>query len=241
VASSARESQLRIVYSLLKPAVRAAAAFRLPVRQLLDLVRLAYFEHLQRSGLSTDAVAAHFGQTPRHMRSLAQKLDSAFFDPERDTGLARDIEALVGATPQTPEQVAAALGSWSAAEVATAIEQLVADGRVERRADGTLAAAQRYVVLRDDKFPHRIDSLNHFLDAAYRAVMRRVMSDDRDLALMKTISFSATAEELRRWIARLEGDLRRDLAALDESAEFQGRGGERYTLSLGLASKTDEP
>ena len=64
-----REGQLRVIYSLLKPAVRAAASFRVPIRPLLDLLRLAYFEHLHRQGMSLDEIAAQFGQTPRHMRS----------------------------------------------------------------------------------------------------------------------------------------------------------------------------
>jgi len=240
VTSGVRQAQLRIAYSLLKPAIRAATSFHIPIKPLLELVRLAYYEHLQRQGLSTEAIAAHFGQTSRNLRSLAQRMESTFFDAERDAGLARDVEARA-ATPHTPAQMVEALATWPRDEVMATIERLIAEGRLERTADGSIHAAQRYVVLRDEQFHHRIDSLNHFLDAAYRAVQQRVVRDDRKRGLMKTISFSATEEDLRKWVERLEGDLRRDLAAMDEAAEFAGQAEQRYTVCFGLAPKDEEP
>lgn len=240
MAGSAREAQLRIAYSLLKPAIRAAAAFRIPIRPLLELLRLAYYEHLRRSGMSTEEIAAAFGQTPRHMRSLAQRLDSAFFDAERDAGLGREVEALA-ATPKTIDELVAGLPSWDAAAVRAAVERLLGEGRLEAAGGGAVHAAQRYVVLRDEQFHHRIDSLNHFLDAAYRAVHQRLVRDDRRRGMMKTISFSATEADLASWIEKLEGDLRRELARVDEAAEFAGQADHRYTVCFGLAPKDGEP
>lgn len=240
VLAGVREAQLRIAYSLLKPAIRAAASFRIPIRPLLDLLRLAYYEHLHRQGMSTEQIAAQFGQTSRHMRSLAQRLESAFFDAERDVGLGREVEAFA-ATPRTIDELVTQLPAWTPEQVRAAVERLIGERRLERDDDGTLRASQRYVVLRDEQFHHRIDSLNHFLDAAYRAVQQRLVRDDRKRGLMKTLSFSATEDDLRAWVERLEGDLRRDLAAIDEAAEFAGRAGERYTVCFGLAPKGDEP
>ena len=228
------------MYSLLKPAVRAAASFRIPIKPVLDLVRLAYYEHLHRQGMSTEQIAAQFGQTSRHMRSLAQRLDTAFFDAERDEGLGREIEAMA-ATPRTVEQLIAGLPAWPADEVRGAIERLLAERRLERTDDGSLRAAQRYVVLRDEQFHRRIDSLNHFLDAAYRAIQQRLIRNDTRRGLMKTISFAATEADLIAWVERLEGQLRRDLAAIDEAAEFAGHADDRYTVCLGLAPKGEEP
>jgi hypothetical protein len=239
VFAGVREAQFRVVYSLLKPAIRAATAFRIPIRPLLDLVRLAYFEHLHRQGMSTDQIAIHFGQTPRHMRSLAARLDSAFFEPERDAGLEREVEALA-ATPRTIDDLIDKLPAWPAEAIRAVVDRLIDEARLER--DGhRIRAAQRYVVMRDEQFHRRIDSLNNFLDAAYRAVQQRLVRDDRRRGLMKTISFSATAADLQAWIERLEGELRRDLAAIDEAAEFAGHADDRFTVCFGLAPKGDEP
>src|SRR5688572_32846204 len=95
-----RAMQLRLVYSLLKPAVRAAARFGVPIRILDDLLRLAYFEHLERAGLSLKEIADRFGQSVRHMYSLQQQTRGDFLAAERDPGLGRAIEALGG--PASP-------------------------------------------------------------------------------------------------------------------------------------------
>jgi hypothetical protein len=240
VLNGVREAQLRIAYSLLKPAIRAAASFRIPIKPLLELVRLAYYEHLHRQGMSTEQIAAHFGQTSRHMRSLAQRLDSAFFDAERDAGLAREVEAFC-ATPRALDELIAQLPAWSDEQVRATVDRLLDERRLERGDDGRLRAARRYVVMREEQFHRRIDSLNHFLDAAYRAVQHRLVRDDRARAMMKTISFSATEADLRAWVERLEGDLRRDLATIDEAAEFAGQADHRFTLCFGLAPKDEEP
>ena len=230
-----REMQLRLVYSLLKPAVRAAARFGVPIRSLGELLRLAYFEHLSREGMSMTDIARRFGQTPRHMRSLAQRLKSDFFRAERDIGLAREVEALVAAREPRRAELLAALPTWDAAEVEAAIDELCGEGRVEQAGDGRLRMAQRYVVLKSDEFHHRIDSLNHLLDGTYRAVLHRLVFDNRRTALTKTISFSAVEDQLVAFVQRLEGELRRELAALDEVATFEGEADRRFTLGITLA------
>ncbi len=231
-----REMQLRLVYSLLKPAVRAAARFGVPIRSLGELVRLAYFEHLSREGMSMTDIARRFGQTPRHMRSLAQRLKGDFFRAERDVGLAREVEALVAAREPDRAQLVRALPTWDAAEVHAAVDELIGEGRVEAvKAGGRLRMAQRYVVLKSDEFHHRIDSLNHLLDGTYRAVLHRLVFDNKRTALTKTISFSALEEQLIAFVQRLEGELRRELATLDEAATFQGAADRRFTLGITLA------
>lgn len=230
-----REMQLRLIYSLLKPAVRAAARFGVPIRTLGELLRLAYFEHLSREGMSMTDIARRFGQTPRHMRSLAQRLKSDFFRAERDVGLAREVEALVAAREPDRAELVRALPTWEADEVHAAVDELVGEGRVEATPNGRLRMAQRYVLLKTDEFHHRVDSLNHLLDGTYRAVLHRLVFDNKRTALTKTISFSAVEDQLVSFVQRLEGELRRELAALDEAATFQGEADRRFTLGFTLA------
>lgn len=234
-----RETQLRFIYSLLKPAVRAAARFRLPIKTLVELVRLAYFEHLARQGLSTAEIAARLGQTTRHMQSLARRLETDFFRAERAAGLVREVEAFVAAGEPSDAELLSRFASWPATDVAAAIALLVREERIERTDAGRLRTAQRYVVMRTDEFHHRIDSLNHFLDGTYRAVLHRLLFDNQTTAMMKTISFSALPDDLVRLLRKIEAELRVELGAMDERATFAGQADSRFTLVLASAPVAD--
>src|SRR5687767_13935457 len=232
-----REMQVRLVYSFLKPAIRAAARFSLPIKTLVDLVRLAYFEHLSRAGMSPAEVARIFDQTARHMRSLAQRLEGDFFTAERSVGLVREVEELVAKTTPEDDAIVTRLSSWPAADVHAAIQLLLHEKRIVRRAGGELAIAERYHLMSSDQFHHRIDSLNHLLDGTWRAVLHRLLFDDKKTALMKTLTFSAIPAELEAFVKKLEARLRVEVAALDENATFQGKADNTYTMALTLAPR----
>jgi hypothetical protein len=97
------------------------------------------------------------------------------------------------------------------------------------------------VLLSSENFIHRVDALNHFLDGVYRATLARLVLDDREHSALKTISFCALPEQLRAFLRKLEGDLRREIAALEETAVFEGGKAERYVLGLSLAAAGDLP
>ena len=91
------------------------------------------------------------------------------------------------------------------------------------------------MLFRSDKFLHRIDALNHYLDSVYHGVLSRLVYDERDRAMIKTLTFSALPGDLVRWRERLEGALRTDLAQLHEDATFEGSANQQYMLGLTLA------
>lgn len=231
--SRVSEMQLRLVFSLLKPAIRIAGRFHIPVRALTELVRLAYYEHLAREGLDTAAIAERFGQTPRHMRSLAQRLASDFFTAERDIGLVREVEALV-TSEITEQRVVDRLPAFAPDQVQRAIALLLEEGRIARADNGSLVPSPRYVVFASDKFVHRIDALNHFLDGVYHSVIQRLVFDNQETSMMKTLSFSAIRGDLIAFREWLTAGLRRELGELDEKATFQGEGDQRYTLAVAV-------
>lgn len=229
-----REKQLRLVYSLLKPALELAARFKIPIRTLSELLRLAYYEMLQREGLSGAEIAERFGQTPRHMRTLAAKLESDFFAAEQEIGVVRATEDAIATGAESAAAVRRRLKATAREEIDAAIELLLAERRVERDSEGKLRIGRRYAVLASETFLHRIDALNHFLDATTRAVVQRLVYDERETAMIKTISFGADAGELRALVERLEGDLRRDVSSLDEAATFRGLK-DRFAFAITLA------
>ena len=205
------------------------------MRTVSELVRLAYFEHLQREGLTQLEIGKRFGQTDRHMRSLAKRLKGDFFAAEQDVGLVREIENWVAASRPKLDELSAKFPDVEAAELDRAVTVLTNEGRIELGADERLQAPARYHVLSSDQFHHRVDALNHFLDGMYRSVLHRLVFDDRDGSMVKAISFTAIPSSLQTFMTRFEGELRRSIAALEEEAEFQGRTDARFTLGVTLA------
>jgi hypothetical protein len=230
-----REAQLRLIYSLLKPVVRVASRFHVPMRTLAELVRLAYFEHLEHEGLTQAEIARRLGQTDRHMRSLARKLRADFFAAEHEVGIVREVENAVAARRPRREEVRLAFPNVAAPELDHALIVLEAEGRIELSPDGRLQAPARYHVLSSDKFHHRIDALNHFLGGMYSAVLHRLVFDERAGSMIKAITFSALPDSLNAFLLRFEGDLRREIATLEEEAQFAGQNDARYTLGMSVA------
>lgn len=215
-----------------------AARFHVPMRTLAELLRLTYFELLRREGYSQAAIGERLGQTARHMRSLASKLKSDFFDAETEVGLVREVESEVARASPTLKALHSRLPGWSTSDVDRAVETLVAEGRVIRK-KSRLESAPRYLVLSSDKFHHRVDALNHFLGGVTQAVAQRLIFEEREEAMVKTISFVARPAKFQELLRTLEANLRREIAALEEDAQFDGVG-KRYVLGVFAAKDAPE-
>lgn len=234
-----RETQLRLVYSLLRIAVRVSAKFRIPMRTMAELLRLAYFEVLRKEGLTQGEIGRRMGQTDRHMRSLAQRLRSDFFAAEREVGVVRDAETTVAQKTPTFAELRAALPSHSEVDLQRAVTELVQEQRIVQREDGRYETGARYLLLSSDQFHRRIEALNHYLDGVHQAIMHRLVYDEKQTAMIKTITFNAEPAALEAFITRLEGELRREVATLEEQAQFEGGSERRFTLGLTLAPTSD--
>ncbi len=233
-----REMQLRLVYSMLRPAVRCAVRFSLPIRTLTELLRLATYEVLAERGLEINAIAERFGQTPRHVRSLRHKYDSDFFAAETEVGLPRAIEDLLTEGPRTARELAEHLPNVEPKQLSAALSQLESSQRIEPAEGDRWAISKGYVVLTSDKFHHRIDALNHHLDLVYQASMQRLVLDNSQTSAIKTISFVANSEDLNVALREVEGILRKQIADLEERARFAGEG-HRFSLGLSAAPVDD--
>ena len=216
-----------------------AARIHVPMRTLSELVRLNYFEVLRREGLSQATIGERLGQTARHMRTLASKLKSDFFTAEREVGLVREVESEVARSSPTAKSLHSSLSGWPPGEIDEAVETLLGEGRIIKK-KARLEIAPRYLVLSSDKFHHRIDALNHFLDGVTRAIAQRLIFEERDRAMVKTISFVARPGKLEELLRSLEANLRREIAVLEEDAQFEGDG-RRYVLGVFAASEQAEP
>jgi hypothetical protein len=174
------------------------------------------------------------------MRSLARRRRGDFFTAEQDVGIVREIEDRIAATSPSESELKRKLRSIPVDQIDQVLELLLAEERIVRQ-HGKLTASRKYVLLRSENFPQRIDALNHFLDGAYRAAIARLVLDEREQAMIKTISFSAVPKELTAFVRRFEGELRREIAALEETAQFSTEQDLRFTFGLTLAPLLDEP
>lgn len=211
----------------------------MPLRTLAELLRVAYFESLRREGLSHARIAAQLGQSERHVRSYEKRLRGDFFAAEREVGLVREVEDFIAANRPKRTQVERRFSTFDPAEVRGAVDALVAEHRVVESAHGRLASSNRYVLLKTPRFHQRIDALNHFLDGVYAAVLHRLVHDERDNAMIKSVSFTALPKELQAYSSQLEQQLRVEIERLEQSAAAAGSG-RRFTLGLSLASQ-EEP
>jgi hypothetical protein len=153
-------------------------------------------------------------------------------------GLVREVESEIARSRPNPKRLHESWPGWSCTEFESALETLLAEGRVTREKNHLVTAA-RYLVLSSDKFHHRIDALNHFLGGVTRAVAQRLLFEDREQAMIKTISFVARPERFQELLRTLEANLRREIAALEEDAQFEGEG-KRYVLGLFAAHEAAE-
>ena len=234
------DAPLRIIYSLLKPVIWAASRFRVPIRTLDSLSRLAYFEYLRTRGLSQAQVAERLGQSERHMRSLARRLKSDFFAAERDVGMIREVERVIAEHRPSRKVLGDHLPHLSQEEIDATLERLCKDERVVRARDGRYGPSNQYVLMSSEHFPQRIDALNHLLEGVYAALVQRLIQDDRETAMLKTISFTALPSEAKEFAIRLEDQLRGEIARMEERALFDGADSQRFTLGLTLAGPLED-
>jgi hypothetical protein len=164
------------------------------------------------------------------MRTLARKLKSDFFAAETEVGLVREVESLIAQHKPSMKHLHDSLPGWPVEDVAQAVATLLREQRILRE-KGRFTVAPRYLVLSSDKFHHRIDALNHFLAGLSQAVAQRLIFEERDQAMLKTISFVAHPDQLQNFLRSLEANLRRDIAALEEDAAYEGTG-QRFSLGL---------
>ena len=120
----------RIMYAFLKPAVRLAARFRVPIKTLARLAQTAYFQELRDSGATLDEAADRLGISRRSAARLSSRLKSRFLRPELAHNLPRRIEFMVGAEPMSRARIHQVLREGAEA-IDAAIQVLVQEGRIE--------------------------------------------------------------------------------------------------------------
>ncbi|TNF24708.1 MAG: hypothetical protein EP329_24455 [Deltaproteobacteria bacterium] len=185
-----RELQRRVLYAIVRPLVRLADAFRVPLSDVVNLVQVAYFHHLRDKGLKLAEIGERLDVSERSAKRLAKQLRETFVDAERRYDLPVKIEFMIWATPMSRTKVNQLLGAEEPAAVEQAIDQLIAEGRLIEEEGRTprLMVNQRVNTLVRDTWLTRIGGLNSFLGNLGDAVFGRFFRAE-PRAMARTLNF----------------------------------------------------
>ncbi|MBX2799357.1 MAG: hypothetical protein KTR31_16905 [Myxococcales bacterium] len=218
------ELKQRVVYSLLRAATRTALRLRMPLKQLTELVQMAYFQEArEQHGLQLEAIAQLFGRSLRTVSSLHRRYRGDFFAPEREVSLRRAVAALVNESPATDERLAAAFAHIPEAQLAAALSDLEQQ-RVLHRRQGTWHRNPDAHDFSGNDWRRRVDGLNRQLDVLAEAVWHRIVVDDAEPALARTYVFRGSDEDVQQLLARLDQLAQSGAIESDDRVDATGRG-----------------
>lgn len=213
------ERQRRVLYSLLRPAVRLARIFSIPLREMVRWFELAYFHELRQVDFTQREAAGLFDVSRRKVAQLAKRLKQNFFKPEREEGLPRRIEFMLWAGPESEGRIHQNLSAYSADEVEEALELLVEQERLvkeEGRTTHYRVPKHEFRLYRDDWLA-KIDGLNDHLESVADSVFGRFFEED-DRAFARTLTFRIRDEDLDELRELYESVVFPTLAELDAAA-----------------------
>lgn len=186
----AAELRRRVIYALLRPAVRLAAGASVPLAEVVELLQTAYFHEVRQDGARLDEAAEKLGVSRRTAARLSKQLKQRFVAPELAHSLPRRIEFMVAAEPMSRARVAQTLGGYEREEVEAAVERLLADGRLRETDERTptLHAVTTLRQLARDTWVKRVGALGSFAENLADVAHGRFFAETPQ-AFARTLSF----------------------------------------------------
>lgn len=193
----------RVVYALMRPAVRLAAAFGLPLKHVIGLLESAYFQELRRSGFTLREAGERLQVSQRTAVRLSKDLRERFVQPELEHNLPRRIEFMLWARPMSEARLCQVLPEVADDEVHDAIGLLLGEGRIEVLDGRTVeyAPVTNLRKLPRDTWMRRLGGLNTLVDNVADATFGRFFRDE-PRTFARSLSFQLPrggTERLRRW------------------------------------------
>lgn len=212
------ELQRRVIYSLLRPAVRLARRFGVGLKEMKEWVELAYYHQLKEEGLTLDEAADAAQVSRRKVAQLAKRLKINFFSPEHEAGLPRRIEFMLWAAPLTAGRIRQALGVEDD-EVQDALRRLVREERVTQSDDRNpvYSVPRSEFRLYANNWIARVDGLNNQLGSLTNTVFGRFFKQD-DRAFQRTLDLRVRPQDIAQLERLYEDDIFKRLVELDEAA-----------------------
>jgi len=219
----------RVVFSLLRASARVGLRLGLPVKQMRELMNLAYFrEAREEQDLKLDEIAHLFDTSLRTVSSQHRRFRADFFAPEDAVALRRAIAALVNHAPATRPRLIAAFPETPQRAMDAALADLIEggtvsldEGRYRRNPD-----AHSFI---DPKDLHsRIDGLNRQMDVLAATVWCRFVTargeGEPDPGGARTLVFRSTDDDFAQLVADLESWLTERAIASDAACSEEDPG-----------------
>jgi hypothetical protein len=240
--ATAVELQRRMLFALLRPVVRLGARFRVPLKVIEELCRLAYFEQLRHEeALSQQETAKLLGRSLRTIGHLEKQYKGDFLAPEDELSFLREVEdALSEGALALGELKARFSGElWPEGELERAVQSLVSAGRLEAQEGGARYALNRsYQSLVREDLSARLDGLKHQLDVVTNAITARFFKEGEP-SMARTLAFVADEQDMQEMLAELVRTLRSRCVEVEERALEKGRF-RRFALTFAAAPMDDD-
>ena len=184
------ELEERLIYALLRPAVRLAMHSRLPMKEMVRLAKVAYFQELRANGLTLQETAQALDASMPTAARLSKELKRNFLKPAIEHQLPQRIEFILWAEPQSRARLHQVLNDHASEDIDSAIEKMLQKGHIRRlQGDNDVfeLEAPKITHIKNDWFA-RIGSLNHILDNLSDTVSTRFL-ENKNNAFARTINF----------------------------------------------------
>lgn len=207
----------RIVFSLLRGAVRLASRMGLPLKQVVQLVRLAYYQELRESHpRDRKAIAAKLGISLRTAAELGSQMKTAFTEPEETVMFSRRVRQRIDDQPTSTPELLTELDADPAALDAV-LQTLVFNGWIELfegrwRVRG---AIQSYL---GGSLIQKVDGLNRLQDVVSDAAWASFFGDPTSTTTARTWVFHADPQAFTAFRDESIRSLRGQTVELDEQA-----------------------
>jgi len=228
------QTRTRVIYSLLMPAVRLGLLFRFPLKEMGDLMQMAYYHEAKQQGLKMREISDQLEISMRKVAQLSKRLKRNFLRPESDHGLPRRIEFMLWAEPLSELRIGQALPNAEPGAIEAALEQLLEQGRIERVVGRTVT----YAVVRSEArlvergWLARIDGLNNVMGSLTNTVYARLFDNDPS-SFARTLSLRVRSEDIGDLQALYQEVIYPALCALEEKAQGD-MGDEVKTMDVSL-------
>lgn len=213
------ELEQRVVFSLLRPAVALAAAFRVPLKELSRWVEVAYFEHLRQEGLTLQETSDLLDVNVRTAKRLSQQLKVHFLRPELEHNLLVKIEFMLRAEPMSLARLNQVLREIPEDAVREAVERLVAEGRIveQEGRTPTFRVVKSVNSLVRDTWLARIGGLNSLLENLADVAWGRFFDGDPS-TFARTLTFHVRPQDIPALVDAFDALVTR-VAALEAAAK----------------------